>query len=80
MHLGVCVCVCVCVWEGGSIDQCLPMLLAHANMVSVDPKVISLSTLSDQKNLNPLLHRETDIENIVGKEEIARNEQFLLFP
>ena len=24
--------------------------------------------------------QQTDFENIVGKEEIARNEQFLLFP
>ena len=36
------------------------------------------------KLLNPLIHRyfffDTAFENIVGKEEIARNEQFLLFP
>ena len=25
-------------------------------------------------------HQQTTLENIVGKEEIARNEQFLLFP
>ena len=37
--------------------------------------------------VNPLLHKnsmmhqqQTAFENIVGKEEIARNEQFLLFP
>ena len=40
------------------------------------------------ERVNPLLHRysfqtyqqQTAFENIVGKEEIARNEQFLLFP
>ena len=40
------------------------------------------------KYINPLLHRyiilthqqQVAFENIVGKEEIARHEQFLLFP
>ena len=27
-----------------------------------------------------MLQQQTDFENIVGKEEIAHNEQFLLFP
>ena len=41
--------------------------------------------LSARSYFNPLLHRylthrqQTAFENIVGKEEIARNKQFLLF-
>ena len=44
---------------------------------------MSVLTALAEYNVNTLLHRysqQTGFENIVGKGEIARNEQFLLFP
>ena len=50
-------------------------------LVNTDPGLLILSVLKNWAGLfNPLPNKPWSFENTVGKGEISRNEQFLLFP
>ena len=82
--------ICVTDWVENSVEK--EENAGYQHIFSLFPqyfrKTFSQGYLKSRLCVNPLLHRysilthqqQTAFENIVGKEEIARNEQFLLFP
>ena len=59
----------------------VPFILSSANVLYLDhSKVLSFLALYPIDTNFERIDQHTAFENIVGKEEIACNEQFLLFP